>query len=642
MLNSYQDALSICTRVTKCDLFLTVTFNPKWPEVIENLPEGITDPVHAPFLTSRIFQARLASIKQDLFENGILGRVVAHVEVIEFQKRGYPHAHMLIGLAEEDKPRNARDIDELISAEIPDPAEDPELYDLVRRHMMHGPCGADDPNCPCMNKEGKCSKSFPKPYSDETIWTEDGFPKYRRRENGRHVVRDTSGPHREPVLLDNRFVVPYNRYLLKKFKCHINVEVVTGFAVVKYLYKYLYKGYDLADVLIDGTVNHDEIKQYVDMRYVSANEACWRLFEFPLHDKSHSVTTLSVHLPDQQNVFYRQGEEMNALQNAANRYTHLTAFFKLNREDASVNDVLYLDIIHLYSFISSKGWVRRKRARPFLLARLPCVSPRDTDRFHLAMLLLHVPGPRSFEHLRTNNGAVHPTYRAACSALGLVEDDHMWHNLLERAVLTRMAKQLRNMFAYMLIFCDVNDPVALWDHFFEPHFIDDIDRSLSREQRRQIALGRVLRVLQQHGHSLEQYGLVDENLHDVPADEEEAPLDSLRNEAARLRGMFYDEQHEAADSILRGIHATIEGDTAPQNRVFFIDGPGGTGKTFLYNFFINYVRGIASTVVPAAWSGIASTLLMHGKTVCSTFKLPVPCLPNSTCNIALQPRSKTT
>ncbi len=47
---------------------------------------------------------------------------------------------------------------------------------------------------------------------------------------------------------DNRWVVPYNSYLSLLFNCHINVEVYTFVAIVKYLYKYVYKGHNRAQV----------------------------------------------------------------------------------------------------------------------------------------------------------------------------------------------------------------------------------------------------------------------------------------------------------------------------------------------------------------------------------------------------------
>lgn len=60
---------------------------------------------------------------------------------IEFQKRGFPYAHMIIFLHPSNKYPTTIDIDRIISAEIPNVETDPELYNLVRSHMIHGPCG---------------------------------------------------------------------------------------------------------------------------------------------------------------------------------------------------------------------------------------------------------------------------------------------------------------------------------------------------------------------------------------------------------------------------------------------------------------------------------------------------------------------
>lgn len=43
------------------------------------------------------------------------------------------------------------------------------------------------------------------------------------------------------IRVDNRYVVPYNSFLLNKYECHVNVEAVTTVDVVKYIYKYIYK-----------------------------------------------------------------------------------------------------------------------------------------------------------------------------------------------------------------------------------------------------------------------------------------------------------------------------------------------------------------------------------------------------------------
>lgn len=94
---------------------------------------------------------------------------------------------------------NPEDIDRIISAEIPNQDDDPVLYELVSEFMMHGPCGKDNPSCSCMHMN-KCTKNFPKDFSDSSSVDDEGYPKYMRRDNGYKVKK--SG-----VELDNRYVV---------------------------------------------------------------------------------------------------------------------------------------------------------------------------------------------------------------------------------------------------------------------------------------------------------------------------------------------------------------------------------------------------------------------------------------------------
>lgn len=81
--------------------------------------------------------------------------------VVEFQKRGLPHVHMLIWLSSDLKKDLTANIDKFVSAEIPDPEKDPIGYVAVKSFMIHGPCGSLNTKCACMNKF-KCTKNFPK------------------------------------------------------------------------------------------------------------------------------------------------------------------------------------------------------------------------------------------------------------------------------------------------------------------------------------------------------------------------------------------------------------------------------------------------------------------------------------------------
>ena len=81
--------------------------------------------------------------------------------VVEYQKRGLPHAHVLVWLDEKSMHYLHSNIDKFVSAEIPDWQTDPYGYACVKQFMMHGPCGPGHDKSPCM-KGGKCSKAFPK------------------------------------------------------------------------------------------------------------------------------------------------------------------------------------------------------------------------------------------------------------------------------------------------------------------------------------------------------------------------------------------------------------------------------------------------------------------------------------------------
>ena len=334
MLQNYQDAMAIVRKYGKPDFFITITCNPKWPEIVTNLQQGQSVEFR-PDLVARVFKLKLDALLDDIGKHHVLGKPIAKIHVIEFQKRGLPHAHILLILCSEDKPNDGEQVDRMISAEIPDSATQPRLHEIVTKHMIHGPCGKYNMNSPCMF-DGSCSKKFPKPFCEETIINVDGYPKYRRRNNGVTAIVNS----RE---IDNSWVVPYNPYLSLKYNCHINVESCASIKSVKYLFKYVYKGHDCANISIKehGTMNHDEITSFMDSRYVSAPEAALRLFGLHMHKQSHAIIRLQVHVPGEQSVVFITDNVEAAAQKAASRDTTLTAWFKLNQQYQMATGLLY-------------------------------------------------------------------------------------------------------------------------------------------------------------------------------------------------------------------------------------------------------------------------------------------------------------
>ncbi|KAH0682869.1 hypothetical protein KY289_020621 [Solanum tuberosum] len=196
MLQNYQDAMAICKWAGYPDLFITFTCNPKWPEIKRFVHSRGLHPEDRPDIITRVFKIKLDHLIKDLRDNKVFGEVKAVIYTIEFQKRELPHAHILLFL--HDKFPNVGDIDAIISAELPDKLLDPDYYVAVTNFMMHGPCGSIRKSSPCMQK-GKCTKHFPKKFLPSTSLDEEGYPLYRRRDDGRSTQRSgkTVDLHRE-------------------------------------------------------------------------------------------------------------------------------------------------------------------------------------------------------------------------------------------------------------------------------------------------------------------------------------------------------------------------------------------------------------------------------------------------------------
>ncbi|SCV73059.1 BQ2448_6984 [Microbotryum intermedium] len=142
----YEDAMACVIECGKPSLFITMTCNPNWVEIKSVL--GPVESAHnRPDLIARVSEAKLHRLCDDAFGNknraGCLGAVLTHTHVIEYQKRGVPHAHILFTLALDDHPMTTEAIDKIISAKKPNPTRYPDLYETVTQHMFHGKCGGN-------------------------------------------------------------------------------------------------------------------------------------------------------------------------------------------------------------------------------------------------------------------------------------------------------------------------------------------------------------------------------------------------------------------------------------------------------------------------------------------------------------------
>jgi len=628
MQQHLQDALAINRYYGGGDLFITMTANSYWPEIKAALLHGQHSSERHD-LVVRVFFVKLKALMKEI-RSGALGAWAGHIYTIEFQKRGLPHAHIIVFLKPEAKLRTPEQIDSLMSSEFPE--DNPALLELIEKYMVHRPCGAQNPNASCM-VNGACSKGFPKPFREQTTISENSYACTRRSNTGvTHTV-----DHKQ---VDNQWVVCYSPYLTWKYRCHINVESIASVKAIKYIYKYVYKGHDRASMQFGRSV--DEVKLYLDARYISSCEAMWRLFLFHMQKQVPNVVRLQVHLPEEQSVIF---DPQNPDPNPREKPTTLMGWFNANAaapEGSVILNTLYQDFPSKMVWNAKQHiWTQRKDER-FAIGRMYYAHPSAEERFYLRLLLTCVKGAISFKHLRTFEGTEHATFREACIARGLLEDDSEWHQCLEEAKDMQMGGQLRRLFVTILCDCFPTHPRALWDDF-KSYLCDDLASYLRREtdihepteeQIYDCGLYLIDKLLSVFGKGLR-------NWPSLPLPDPDFDWAAILNHLIGEQRYDPDVQKDQAEENIPKLNADqktafVEIYTAVEQRngkIFFLHGSGGTGKTFLYNTLCYKLRSEEKIVLCVASSGIAALLLKGGTTAHSRFKIPIPCHEDSVCNI---------
>ena len=173
-----------------------------------------------------------------------------------------------------------------------------------------------------------------------------------------------------------------------------------------------------------STTTKDEIETYLNCRYVSSTDACWRLLSFKIHEEKPAVELLDFHLSNQQTIYFNERGNLEEI--ALNiKLAKMHAWFLLNRNDVAARALTYLELIkHFIWDPVDHLWTKRVYELKFpTIGRLPQAFPKDIERFDLRLLLQHVRGPTCFEDIRTVNGKEYKTFADAARARGLAEND---------------------------------------------------------------------------------------------------------------------------------------------------------------------------------------------------------------------------
>ncbi|XP_058742975.1 uncharacterized protein LOC131615798 [Vicia villosa] len=599
--------MAISSQLGFPDLFVTFTCNPNWPEIKRALSGTGLQPHDRPDIISKVFKIKFDTLMDDITKHHVVGKVIAlpkyYIELtfnlidmytIEFQKRGLPHAHILIFLHPKSKYPTPSDIDKIISAEIPDPTVHPNLYKLVRAHMMHGPCGLARVTSQCM-KNGRCSKYYPKKFIEDTIVDAEGYPLYRRR--------------------SKTFTIEKN-------------------------------GYDRITAAVSTNSNQpvDEIQQYLDCRYVSPSEACWRIYSYNIHGRKPAVERMFYHLVGEKPIYYTDYARMeNVLETASVTESMFTAWLVANAKYEEAQTLTYGQFVSKFVYHKKKReWKPRKKG--FTIGRLIWVPPTTGELFYLRMMLTVAKGPTTYEEIRTVDNIQYDTFRDACFAMGFLEDDKEYIASIKEASHWGTGHFLRKLFVIMLLSGAVNRPAHVWEQTWlllsdgvlhtQRALAANPELDLTQEELQNLTLIEIEKLLQANRRTLKDFSpipypdayVLEQLGNRLIYDERNYDTTSMNSEFENLFAALIDEQRSIYEKIIHAVESQ-------KPAVFFLHGYGGTGKTYMWRTLAAALRSKHDICLTVATSGIASLLLPGGRTAHSKFRIPVPTMDNSTCKV---------
>uniref|UniRef100_A0A182F499 ATP-dependent DNA helicase n=2 Tax=Anopheles albimanus TaxID=7167 RepID=A0A182F499_ANOAL len=358
----------------------------------------------------------------------------------------------------------------------------------------------------------------------------------------------------------------------------------------------------------------------------------------------------------------------------------LTRFFELAACDAFARTLTYQDVPAHYRYVKPSRaqriqWIRRIRENEIVVGRMVYCPISHMERYCLRLLLCYRRGPTSYEDLRTVDGVLCASYQHAATLAGLLNDESEWERTLQEAVSFQMPSQLRQLFALILSEGKPSNPLSLWESY-AAHLCEDYHRQhRERYTAEESEQNRLLRAAEHFSAlmAIDQYlrGTTPpktlEMFPNMPqlAEFAHLPTEFLQSDRAvdanALLGAERSYGIDALDNMLDNVHRlnadqravydqliqAVDRSTASEQaadrateeercHLYFLDGPGGTGKSFLLEIILAYTRRQSKVALAVASSGIAALLLTGGKTAHSTFKLPFILDENSICNIPAQ------
>ena len=589
----------------------------------------------------RKLEALLANIRSGKYfpiNNGTIPYHKVHFEVrvIEYQRRGLPHAHIVIKFEDnkympkyEDKRSLAKWIDTYITAVYPttrfdDNAaevgitieEDLEYSEIVKTHMIHK-CFAES-NGGCLSENRTCSKGFDKNIvSNETTFDTKGFPQYRR------------------TTTRSLCVVPHNKLLLKDWNGHANVEFAGSTYTVIYLYKYLFKGSNKVKLRLenaDDVRDDDEISLYLRGRYLCSMDCYWRILgheTYPASSPSVRIVKVISEERSTQNlrdnkvsdimVYFHRPTNLHHL-----RYTELFNAFTWGYQHPARDLLEGADIYNIQvPFILKPIYLYKRTDHNTSITRLEVISILAGELFFLRLILYNF-ARKSYAECKTFYGISYSTYQEAAVASGIAKDKDEIYVCFEEAAKFpyNTPSELRGLFVMATIqgFPTIK---ILQEDRFQQLLYDDFLHNYET-QNHQAAWNDLLTDLcsrfEAEGKTMAEYGLPSPKVIRTELEIERLKYNQQTQLNLYLQLCQQSPNTEEQQNIFEEITQAVEQE---QSKIFFIQGQAGSGKSTLAKKIMAWCRSQGKICAGCASTGLAATIYDGFETAHSLFKFPV-------------------
>ncbi|KAF7832196.1 PIF1-like helicase [Senna tora] len=310
------------------------------------------------------------------------------------------------------------------------------------------------------------------------------------------------------------------------------------------------------------------------------------------------VERLPFHLPNEQGIIFNDDDPIEDVVNDATiKETKFLAWFEANKRFPKAKCLTYAQLPTQFVFKpDSREWNERKSG--YSIGRLYYIPLGRGELHYLRVLLTFTKVATCYEGIKTINCVVYTTFKDACYAMGLLDDDKEYNEGIVEA--------------------------SNWSS----------ELQLDNDRLKDIALADIENMLRLNGRSLKDYpampfpndSIMDNMEKVLMSDELNYDRELLRSKHDALLLSLTSEQRNIYDLVMNAVNNST-------SELFFANGFGGSRKTYIWNTLTSGIRSNGFIVLAIVSSGITSQLIPDGKIAHSRFAIPLNCNENSTCNI---------